>query len=266
MNEFNEKNMAEHKPWKKAMCVLLSVIIAFGTLITLTVGSSRLQDWLGIKSMLSAYAAEIVDTTGAVAVDEESMLADNNVIDLENSDGSNTIYLFSEPISFTDENGNLKTKDISVEKQSDRELKKQGYEYTNGQNDYRINFSEDINQGLLIESGSCTYSIIPQTEYKSAQGKENVSEYLGDTFETFEYSGAFGAGTSLKFYPQLNGIKDEIVLNQNIDKTDFSFELKTENCTASLNDDGTVTLVNANGENVQTPRPLPMTASMLREI
>lgn len=252
MNEFNEKNMAEHKPWKKAMCVLLSVIIAFGTLITLTVGSSRLQDWLGIKSMLSAYAAEIVDTTGAVAVDEESMLADNNVIDLENSDGSNTIYLFSEPISFTDENGNLKTKDISVEKQSDRELKKQGYEYTNGQNDYRINFSEDINQGLLIESGSCTYSIIPQTEYKSAQGKENVSEYLGDTFETFEYSGAFGAGTSLKFYPQLNGIKDEIVLNQNIDKTDFSFELKTENCTASLNDDGTVTLVNANGENVQT--------------
>ena len=252
MNEFNEKNMAEHKPWKKAMCVLLSVIIAFGTLITLTVGSSRLQDWLGIKSMLSAYAAEIVDTTGAVAVDEESMLADNNVIDLENSDGSNTIYLFSEPISFTDENGNLKTKDISVEKQSDRELKKQGYTYTNGQNDYRINFSEDINQGLLIESGSCTYSIIPQTEYKSAQGKENVSEYLGDTFETFEYSGAFGAGTSLKFYPQLNGIKDEIVLNQNIDKTDFSFELKTENCTASLNDDGTVTLVNANGENVQT--------------
>lgn len=252
MNEINEKNMAKHKPWKKAMCVLLSVIIAFGTLITLTVGSSRLQDWLGIKSMLSAYAAEIVDTTGAVAVDEESMLADNNIIDLENSDGSNTIYLFSEPISFTDENGNLKTKDISVEKQSDRELKKQGYEYTNGQNDYRINFSEDINQGLLIESGSCTYSIIPQTEYKSAQGKENVSEYLGDTFETFEYSGAFGAGTSLKFYPQLNGIKDEIVLNQNIDKTDFSFELKTENCTASLNDDGTVTLVNANGENVQT--------------
>ena len=252
MNEFNEKNMAEHKPWKKAMCVLLSVIIAFGTLITLTVGSSRLQDWLGIKSMLSAYAAEIVDTTGAVAVDEESMLADNNVIDLENSDGSNTIYLFSEPISFTDENGNLKTKDISVEKQSDRELKKQGYEYTNGQNDYRINFSEDISQGILIESDSCTYSIIPQTEYKSAQGQENVSEYLGDTFETFEYSGAFGAGTTLKFYPQLNGVKDEIVLDQNIDKTVFSFELKTENCTASLNDDGTVTLVNANGENVQT--------------
>ena len=247
-----ESVTTNHKLWKKILSVFLAIIIGFGTIVTLIVGSSKLQDWLGIKSILSAYAAEIVDTDGAVAVDEEAMLADNNTINLENSDGSNTIYLFSEPISFTDENGNLKTKDISVEKQLDRELKKQGYTYTNGQNDYRINFSEDINQGLLIESGSCTYSIIPQTEYKSAQGKENVSEYLGDTFETFEYSGAFGAGTSLKFYPQLNGIKDEIVLNQNIDKTDFSFELKTENCTASLNDDGTVTLVNANGENVQT--------------
>ena len=223
-----ESVTTNHKLWKKILSVFLAVIIGFGTIVTLIVGSSKLQDWLGIKSILSAYAAEIVDTDGAVAVDEEAMLADNNTINLENSDGSNTIYLFSEPISFTDENGNLKTKDISVEKQLDRELKKQGYTYTNGQNDYRINFSEDINQGLLIESGSCTYSIIPQTEYKSAQGKENVSEYLGDTFETFEYSGAFGAGTSLKFYPQLNGIKDEIVLNQNIDKTDFSFELKTE--------------------------------------
>lgn len=251
MNEINEKNMAKHKPWKKAMCVLLSVIIAFGTLITLTVGSSRLQDWLGIKSMLSAYAAEIVDTTGAVAVDEESMLADNNVIDLENSDGSNTIYLFSEPISFTDENGNLKTKDISVEKQSDRELKKQGYEYTNGQNDYRINFSEDSDKGLLVEFDGCSYTIIPQGKFP-VDGEKSVSENLNREFEIFEYEDIYGVGTSLKFYPQLNGVKDEIVLNANTGQNAFSFELKTENCTASLNDDGTVTLVNANGENVQT--------------
>ena len=34
-------------------------------------------------------------TKGAVAVDEKSMLADNHIIDLENRDGSNTVYLFS---------------------------------------------------------------------------------------------------------------------------------------------------------------------------
>lgn len=252
MEEFYEMNTTKHKPWKKALCVLLSAIIAFGTFVALTIGSSRLQDWLGIKTMLSAYASEIVDTKGAIAVDEESMLADNHVIDLENRDGSNTVYLFSEPISYTDENGNLKTKDISVEKQTDKALKSNGYEYTNGQNDYRINFSSDSSKGLYIEFGESSYSIIPQSD-KAVVGNESTSEILSEQFEDFEYKNIYGEGTNLKFYPQLNGVKDEIVLNSNIGQNVFSFKLTTSNCTAVLNDDGTVSLIsNENKESVQT--------------
>ncbi len=95
---------------KKALCVILSLIMAFGTFITFTVGYSPLHEWLGIRNMFSAYAAEFVDTDGAVEVDEDAMLADNHTINLENKDGSNTVYLFSEPISYTDDNGNLKTR------------------------------------------------------------------------------------------------------------------------------------------------------------
>lgn len=252
MEEFYEMNTTRHKPWKKALCVLLSAIIAFGTFVALTVGSSRLQDWLGIKTMLSAYASEIVDTKGAIAVDEKSMLEDSNIIGLENKDGSNTVYMFSEPISYTDENGNLKTKDISVEKQSDKELKANGYEYTNGQNDYRINFSSDSNKGLYIEFGESSYSIIPQSD-KAVVGNESTSEILSEQFEDFEYKNIYGEGTNLKFYPQLNGVKDEIVLNSNIGQNVFSFKLTTSNCTAVLNDDGTVSLIsNENKESVQT--------------
>ncbi|MDE6470312.1 MAG: DNRLRE domain-containing protein, partial [Eubacterium sp.] len=234
--------------------MILSLIIAFGTFVAITVGSSRLQNLLRIKSILSAYAAEIVDTKGAVGIEEDAMLADNHIINLENRDGSNTMYLFSEPISYTDENGELKTKDISVEKQNDSKLKSAGYEYTNGQNDYRINFSSDIQKGVMIEFNDCGYSIIPQTDYTSSVGKKSTSVYLNDRFEIFEYSGAFGAQTVLKFYPQLNGLKDEIVLNQNINKNTFSFALKTDNCKAVLNDDGTVSLISNEDESsvVQT--------------
>lgn len=252
MEEFYEMNTTRHKPWKKALCILLSAIIAFGTFVALTVGSSRLQDWLGIQSMLSAYASEIVDTKGAIAVDEESMLADNHTINLENKDGSNTVYLFSEPISYTDENGNLKTKDISVEKQSDKALRSNGYEYTNGQNDYRINFSSDSSKGLYIEFGDSSYSIIPQSN-NTAVGNKSTSEILSEQFEDFEYPNIYGEGTNLKFYPQLNGVKDEIVLNSNIGQNIFSFKLTTSNCTAVLNDDGTVSLISTdNKESVQT--------------
>ena len=235
---------------KKALCVVLSIIMAFGTFITFTVGYSPLHEWLGIRNMLSAYAAEFVDTDGAVAVDEDAMLADDHTINLENKDGSNTVYLFSEPISYTDDNGNLKTKDISVEK-AGSELKKEGYDFTNGQNDYRINFSKDYNKGIQAEFEGASYSIIPQSII-NVDGEEAVAEYLNENFEVFQYKNIYGNGTNLRFYPQLNGVKDEIILNQNINKNTFLFELKTENCTAKLNEDGTISLVNKEGTTIQT--------------
>ena len=251
MKKYYSRRIDIFPPWKKVLCVILSVIIAFGTLITITFGNSRFQKWLGIKSMLSAYAAEIVDTKGAVSVDEKSMTADNHIIDLKNSDGSNTVYLFSEPISFVDENGNLKTKDISVEKQDDAELKEQGYTYTNGQNDYRINFADKSEKGLLVSYGDNSYSLSPNS-VRSVDGSKSISESLNETFETFEYKNIYGNGTNLKFYPQLNGVKDEIILNKNINQSQFSFELKVKDGTASANADGSVTIKDKSGKSIQT--------------
>ncbi len=247
-----EKTLQNQKTklWKRILSIVLAVIIGFGTFVVFTFGNSRFQKWLGINSVLSAYAAEMVDTKGAVAVDEEAMLADDHTINLENKDGSNTVYLFSEPISYTDENGNLKTKDISVEK-ADKKLKSRGYEYTNGQNDYRINFSKDYNTGVQAEFDNCSYSIIPISDYDIV-GKETVAEYLNEKFEVFQYKNIYGDGTNLRFYPQLNGIKDEIVLDSNIGKNIFSFKIETNNCIASLDDDGAVVLKNTDDEVVQT--------------
>lgn len=94
MSEFYEANATMHKPWKKILCVILSLIMAFGTFITITFGNSKFQKWLGVKAMLSAYASEFVDTSTAVAVNEEAMLENNYLIDLENKDGSNTDTFF----------------------------------------------------------------------------------------------------------------------------------------------------------------------------
>lgn len=247
-----EKTLQNQKTklWKRILSIVLAVIIGFGTFVVFTFGNSRFQKWLGINSVLSAYAAEMIDTKGAVAVDEEAMLTEDHTINLENKDGSNTVYLFSEPISYTDENGNLKTKDISVEK-ADKKLKSRGYEYTNGQNDYRINFSKDYNTGVQAEFDNCSYSIIPISDYDTV-GKETVAEYLNEKFEVFQYKNIYGDGTNLRFYPQLNGIKDEIVLDSNIGKNTFSFKIETNNCIASLDDNGAVVLKNTDDEVVQT--------------
>lgn len=251
MSELYETNMTTHRPWKKVLSVILSVILAFGTLVALTVGSSRLQDWLGIKSMLSAYAAEYVDTVGAIAVDKDAMLANPHTINLENRDGSNTVYLFSEPISFTDENGNLKTKDISVVKETDKALKAKGYTYTNGQNDYRIHFAQQAAQGVLVQFDGGSYTVTPVGNTDSV-GEKSTSVSLNEEFETFSYANVYGDSTALQFYPQLNGVKDEITLDKFTGQTDFAFRLTTENCSALLQKDGTVELQNSDGKCVQT--------------
>lgn len=68
----------------------------------------------------------------------------------------------------------------------------------------------------------------------------------------FQYKNIYGDGTNLRFYPQLNGIKDEIVLDSNIGKNTFSFKIETNNCIASLDDNGAVVLKNTDDEVVQT--------------
>ena len=245
-----DTNNVRTKLWKKVMCTFLSIIIAFGTFVTITFGNSKFQKWLGVRSMLSAYAAEFVDTDGAVAVDEKMMLADDHTINLINKDGTNTAYLFSEPISFTNENGNLKTKDITVEKANSK-LKKDGYDFTNGQNDYRINFSKDKDTGIQVKYKDYSYTISPQSIIE-VEGEEAVAEYLNENFEVFQYKNIYGNGTNLRYYPQLNGVKDEIVLNQNINKNSFSFELNTDNCVAVLNENGTISINDTSGKELQT--------------
>ena len=236
---------------KKVLSIALSLVMALGTFITFTIGYSPIHDLLNIRRTLSAYASDIVDTKGAIALAESEMLANDHSINLVNRDGSNTVYLFAEPISFTDDNGDLKTKDITIEKQEDTTLKSEGYEFTNGQNDYRINFSKDYNTGIKVTFSGGSFTLIPQSIFDD-EGEEAVAEYLDDTFEVFQYKNIYGNGTNLRFYPQLNGIKDEIVLNQNINQHSFSFELYADNCTAVLNEDGTVSLMDENGDAVQT--------------
>lgn len=123
MDDFYEANHCRHKPWEKVLCVLLSVIIAFGALISLTASTEKFRNFIEMHSMLSDYALKTVSTKGAISIDKESMLSDNTLINLQNYDGSNTVYLFSEPVSFIDKDGKLQTKDISVERQKDKTLK-----------------------------------------------------------------------------------------------------------------------------------------------
>ena len=68
----------------------------FHARFTLSIG---ICNKFNFDSVLSAYAADIVDTEGAVGIDATAMDANTHIIYLVNEDGSNTLYLFSEPMA-----------------------------------------------------------------------------------------------------------------------------------------------------------------------
>lgn len=51
------KNNLKNPKWKKIISLVLSLIIAFGTFITLTVGNFMLSDWIDFKSYITAQAS-----------------------------------------------------------------------------------------------------------------------------------------------------------------------------------------------------------------
>ena len=65
------------------------------------------------------------------------------ILTVEKEDGENVSYVFSESISYLDENGKLVFKDTGIYAISDRSLRRAGYAFENGTNDYKL-FQDSI--------------------------------------------------------------------------------------------------------------------------
>ena len=234
----------------KALCSFLAFIMVFSTgMISCFAMGAGVPEKIELEAVLSDYIEEIVDLEDVKSIDSEN--TDENELYFNMKDDTTTVYSFSEPVTFTDKNGNLRCKDNSIVEQKDREKKKAGYDYSNGQNDYRINFSSDSSKGVLVEYGDISFSLAPISD-KSAPGYVSNGAINNERFENFEYADLFGENTLLKYFPQINGIKEIITLDSRIERNTFESVLKTNGCTPVINEDGSVSLISSEtGEEVQ---------------
>ena len=189
-------------------------------------------------STFSLRAASVQSTENVKETVEELDI-DHTRLTLELEDGENVAYLFSEPVSFIDDEGNLVYKDTNIKSVTDSTILNRGYSYENGNNDYKAYFSEDSSKGLLlVEKDGEEIRLVPN----GAQAVGMVEQIESDMelVDSFGYAGVYGTDTVLRFLPQLNGCKEEIVLSSYQGISDFSFTLYTE--------EGTIAAINSNGE------------------
>lgn len=143
----NEKYTSKNSTFKKILSFILAIIIGFGTFFTMTVISSDFSKKLRIGESLTAYASYIENFNKIDNLDIEAMKNNPYIIELVNSDGTHTIYQYSEPVTYTDNVNELHIKDTKIVEQDDKTLESEGYFYTNQENDIDIDFSKMSNNG-----------------------------------------------------------------------------------------------------------------------
>ena len=244
------------KRLSRLTALFLVLCMLFVTYVPVMADEEKAKARLEVQEMLSPYFSEIVDTRNIAALDKTNEEA--NELSFVMNDGSKTVYVFSEPVKFLDENGELKSKDISIVEQTDPALSNLGYAYANGENDYRINFSTNAAQGLKVTYNNVGYTIAPVLPSGASpeEGRPIQEEKDGEIIDVFSYPGAFGENTTLKYYPQFNGFKDDIVLTEYDGQNQFQFLLNTYGCYARVADDIYVQIVDsATDEVIQTFTP-----------
>ena len=241
--------------WTRATATIMATILSLGTYVSMYGVSTGLQRQQEIRELLGSHFSNIVDLNKVIDIDWNE--EEKNRLNFKLSDGSTTTYTFSEPVLYK-ENGELKCKDLSIEEQKNKEFKKDGYEYSNGQNDYNIHFSKDPNKGLKVSNNKYEYSISAKCEEETKiTGAPSEIKNENETVDVFDYKDIYGEGTLLRYYPQLNGIKEDIILNKYTEKNEFEFVLNTKDCYPEISDNGSLLLLdNETKEKVEEFTPV----------
>lgn len=112
---------------------------------------------------------------------------DDNTVIFQNRDGTKTVYFFSNPVKYTDENGNKKDKKTKLDSKNIPEKYSDKYGYVNQDNDIKTYFPKQItsNQGMLLESKDISIELIPIDAVEKKYVLQNGSiltpgEYLSE--------------------------------------------------------------------------------------
>lgn len=122
-----DKEKNQFKLFTKVLSSFLAFLMVFSTgIISCYAMGAGVPEKIELENTLSDYIEEIVNLDDVRSIDEEN--TSDNELYFNMKDDTTTVYSFSEPVTYIDENGQLKCKDNSIVKQKNEEKEKEGYE------------------------------------------------------------------------------------------------------------------------------------------
>lgn len=189
---------------------------------------------------------------------------DLNTVVLGSADGSETTYLFNEPIKYIDKNGNIKDKSNKLYNISQDNISKelkyqdfiQNYSYVNLDNDVRTFFPENLSKdnGIIINSENIDISMYPISQISSTVYTDDNIVYYEDVFGEFSL---------LKYQTLFNGLKEDIILERHTGNL-FKFVIDIGDCEPIL-ENNTIKIISEDNLIVATINPIYVYSSSKHE-
>ncbi|HJD24374.1 MAG TPA: hypothetical protein H9694_09595 [Firmicutes bacterium] len=159
---------------------------------------------------------------------------DLNSIRVESSDGQGTAKVFATPIRYENDEGEIEFIDTSMTQEGFFTSLFTGYDYRNTANDIHLQFSKRPTKGIRVDEAFTMAVYNPEANSLPNGTVDQTAEGNG----RIVYPEAFGEHTYLEYVNINTGLKENIVLEQNIGKNRFSFVFESEEYIPVLSDDG----------------------------
>lgn len=165
----------------------------------------------------------------------------------QNRDGTKSLYSFTYPVKYKDENGVVQDKSTELTATTD----KKGYGFVNAKNDIKTWYPDSLqlDRGMALEADGIAVELSPisATENKKETARKavsalaqkvRVSDEKGSSGDAVEYAGVFGDNTSIRYSSTFEGFKEDIIFEANMGINRFSFKLKTGGLSLIKDEDG----------------------------
>ena len=239
---------------KRILSILIAGAMMLGVLPALTPELHSLEELESLENPESLAIPEILqrdaNQTRNHTERRYELETDLNTVAFANAGGTNTLYLFNEPVKYIADDGTAKDKSNRLYSEADSgfvaERGGKNYAFANLDNDIRTYFPArlDGETGILLSAKGVQIELSPVIAKAANSAKaeqRSIPASAAGVDDWVYYDGLFGDGTALRYTPIFSGFKEDIVLYRNVGNT-FRFTLNPNGLTPVL-DNGYIKLL-----------------------
>jgi len=195
------------------------------------------------KNIQALMDTDVTDDTQILESDDLYQIA------TENTDGTGKISTFTVPVKYIDSKGKSQYIDTSMVSNGALDSLLSDYKYKNAANDFTVEYSDKAEKGIKTDN-----AFTMAVDSSDSQEKESASvTHVADGADKIAYSEAYGKNTCVEYESTNTGVKENIILNENIGKNTFDFTFNSDIYDLVLTEDSSMIYIvdKSNHENIE---------------